>query len=213
MDENIDETICSWYRRPDLEHACFADNAGVAPTSFCDECSALSGQNHLLGKFKPKSYVHLQDGYAFRKTYAETRRDASICSLCRAVEDSITLSRLYPIGPRPRPIPPDSHISLEPVRGGYRLVGFAVLLDDESQNSDGSSSALDDTNASSSAFRSDPARKGFLSIPSHQGASETLFPTLPYVFSCSLYSHSPDFLDSLERKCSVFCQILYRARS
>ncbi|KAH7270940.1 heterokaryon incompatibility protein-domain-containing protein [Fusarium solani] len=105
--DTVDDEFCAWYSRPDLEHAFFLHNANVLPTDLCTECKE-SASHELI-----KIYNNNLDGYTFRKTYAEICRDAAVCALCRAIDDSTHLSRLFPPVATPSAVPPpDSTIHL-----------------------------------------------------------------------------------------------------
>ncbi|KAI8721708.1 HET domain-containing protein [Fusarium sp. LHS14.1] len=104
----VDDEFCAWYSRPDLEHDCFSHNANVLPTDLCTECKE-SASHKLI-----KIYTNNLRIYTFRKTYEEICRDAAVCALCRAIDDSTHLSRLLPTVATPPVIPPpDSTIFLE----------------------------------------------------------------------------------------------------
>jgi hypothetical protein len=164
--------ICEWYSRPDLAHpVAFSYNANVSPGELCDECKALSIPR-LIG-------TRHRRGYTFRKTYAETNRDAVMCALCRAIEDSLMLSALYPGGRQSIHIPHENHVRLSPSINGKRLAGFVIkdrtplVEEDIDDNEDGEYGSSDDDSisifekesisaASTYEFTRNPTYKGYL---------------------------------------------------
>ncbi|KAI8682481.1 HET domain-containing protein [Fusarium sp. Ph1] len=106
--DTVDDEFCAWYSRPDLDHDFFLHNANVLPTDLCTECKE-SASHELI-----EIYNNKRGGYTFRKTYAEICRDAAVCALCRAIDDSTHLSRLFPSVLTPSVVPPpDSTIRLD----------------------------------------------------------------------------------------------------
>lgn len=106
--DTVNDEFCAWYSRPDLEHDFFSHNANILPTDLCTECKE-SASHKLI-----EIYNNKRGGYTFQKTYEEICRDAAICALCRAIDDSTHLSRLFPSALWPSVVPqPDSTIRLE----------------------------------------------------------------------------------------------------
>jgi hypothetical protein len=104
--DNGKRDICPWYYRPETELEPFSNSANVWPETLCYECRNIS-VSRFIGTPGSREYT-------FEKTYRETCVDASCCALCRAIEDSIRVSRLYPGGQEPSLISPTSHVRLVP---------------------------------------------------------------------------------------------------
>ncbi|EEU46705.1 uncharacterized protein NECHADRAFT_77345 [Fusarium vanettenii 77-13-4] len=147
-EDTADDEFCAWYSRPDLEHACFSHNANLLPTDLCTECKE-STSHELI-----EIYHNFRGDYTFRKTYAEIRRDAAVCALCRAIDDSSHLSRLLPpIATPPVIPPPDSTIHLKGLF--YDSFGIGMKKGGYFVSARGST-------RSSSGFAYEPIRLGYL---------------------------------------------------
>lgn len=124
----------------------------------------------------PQDTPNKYSGFTFKKTYAETQQDAAIRALCRAVEDSIRMSRLYPVGRQGSLfIDEQGRIHLQPAISDGRLEGFENAAQEATSRQD----LVSDTHPSNSDLLSNHSsgdtvdfgpypKLGFLSI-AYQG--------------------------------------------
>lgn len=190
-----DGSSCRWYRRPDLEHEEFFHNADLSPTALCEECRAIPSRLADIFSRRPgtpeSKGESRRNGFTFKKSYAKTQQDAATCALCRAVDDSIRLSQLYPGVNGPLLFDKESHVLLQPLCDGP-LKGFYIkqapgkglgsdtqsddsdLLSNDSSSESHSTSSLHSSNDTSGVVQTLDSSLGFLSIGcQHEGDLST----------------------------------------